>query len=68
LCIKLKFIFLCEISFELNETSNPKGYIPSIRAGQGGCRRKIRPKERRNYYRKRAGGGRRRKIQRQILK
>jgi len=46
--IKLQFIFLCELSFELNETCNPKGYTPSIKAGQGDCRRKIRPKERRN--------------------
>lgn len=53
MCIKLQFIFLCELSFELNESCNPKGYTSSIKAGQGGCRRKIRLKKRKNYDRKR---------------
>jgi len=61
MCIKLEFIFLYELSFELSESCNPKGYTSTIKAGQGGCRRKIRLNERRNYDRKRerrgAGGG-----------
>jgi hypothetical protein len=48
MCIKLQLILLCELYSELIETCNQGGYTPSIMAGQGGCRRKIRTKERRN--------------------
>jgi hypothetical protein len=59
--MQLQFIFMCEVSFELNETCNLKGHTPSMKTGQGGCRRKIRPKERRNYDRKKGEGGRNKK-------
>ena len=63
MCIELQLFFLCELSFGLNETLNPGGYTPSIKAGQGGCKRKIlvRRKGRRNYERNRGGDGTKKK-------
>jgi hypothetical protein len=37
--------FLCERSFELNETCNQRGYTPSINVGQDSYRRTIKPKK-----------------------